>query len=223
MIDLNPLYTAMMALRPAILRDLMVALPGHVVSYDDGLQRAVVECGIQRHVGDGEYKTLPLIEQVPVQFAGTAEWTVFHELPEGTEGFIHFSQRAIDHWLNAGGPATPFNARMFDSSDAFFAPGYRSMKTCIAGLPQSGIGMSNKGGDIKLHLTSEGISLTAGTSELSVTPAGIAMKSGGSEVDIGEGGIGIDSPSMKHNGGNIGSDHTHGNVQNGDGRTDGPK
>lgn len=200
MIESNPLYSALMAMKPFLMRDLMIGMPGQVLSYDPDTQRAVIECGIQRHTGEGNYRTIDPIEGVPVQFAGTAEWIVFHELPEGTEGFIHFSQRAVDHWLNTGGPAVPYNARMFNASDAFFAPGYRSMKTVIPGLPTDGIGMSNASGTVRLHLNDSGIELKVGGERLSLSAEGLL-----------------------HNDKNIGATHKHGGVENGGGKTDTPE
>ncbi|CAI2056353.1 Gp138 family membrane-puncturing spike protein [Serratia entomophila] len=200
MIESNPLYSALMAMKPFLMRDLMIGMPGQVLSYDPDTQRAVIECGIQRHTGEGNYRTIDPIEGVPVQFAGTAAWIVFHELPEGTEGFIHFSQRAVDHWLNTGGPAVPFNARMFNASDAFFAPGYRSMKTVIPGLPTDGIGMSNASGAVRFHLNDSGIELKVGGERLSLSAEG-----------------------LRHNGKNIGATHKHGGVENGGGKTDTPE
>lgn len=199
MIDDNPYITLLNNMRENLMRGVMVGLPGHIVAYDDSLQRAVVECGIQRHIGNGEYKTLPKISHVPVQFAGTAEWTIFHELPAGTEGFVHFSQRAVDYWLEQGGPVQPLDARMFSANDAFFAPGYRSMKTVIPGLPSEGIGMSNRAGDVLLHLSAGKALLSAGDSSFTVTPDAVDIR----------------SPKLTHNGVNIGATHQHGGVRSG--------
>ncbi|QJU39669.1 Gp138 family membrane-puncturing spike protein [Serratia marcescens] len=198
--DSNPFLTMLKGLRPRLLWDLMICLPGKVIDYDPDLQRAVVECGIQRHEGNGEFKTLPEIRHVPVQFSGSADWSVFHELPEGTEGLIHFSQRAVDYWLEQGGPVRPLDARMFDATDAFFAPGYRSRATCISGLPTEGIGMSNASGTVRFHLTDAGAELMVGGQKLSLSPEG-----------------------LRHNGVNIGATHTHGGVENGGGKTDEPE
>lgn len=198
--DSNPFLTMLKGLQPRLLWDLMICLPGKVIDYDPDFQRAVVECGIQRHEGNGEFKTLPEIRHVPVQFSGSANWSVFHELPEGTEGLIHFSQRSVDYWLEQGGPAQPLDARMFDATDAFFAPGYRSRATCISGLPTEGIGMSNASGAVRLHLTDAGIDLTVGGQTLSLSAEG-----------------------LRHNGVNIGATHTHGGVENGGGKTDAPE
>ncbi|MES3577641.1 Gp138 family membrane-puncturing spike protein [Enterobacter cloacae] len=178
----------------------MFCLPGKITGYDPDLQRAVVEIGIQRHEGEGVFNTLPEIKHVPVQFAGAPGWTVFHELPAGTEGLIHFSQRSVDYWLDQGGPVRPLDARMFDATDAFFAPGYRSRATCISGLPTDGIGLSNASGSVQLHLTDSGINLSVGSQTLSLSSDG-----------------------LKHNGKNIGATHRHGGVEPGGAKTDEPE
>ncbi|MFP2164543.1 Gp138 family membrane-puncturing spike protein [Enterobacter ludwigii] len=198
--DSNPFLSMMLQLRPQLLWELMFCLPGKVTAYDPDLQRAVVEIGIQRHEGGGVFKTLPEIQHVPVHFSGTADWTIFHELPAGTEGLIHFSQRSVDYWLDQGGPVRPLDARMFDATDAFFAPGYRSRATCISGLPTEGIGMSNASGSVRLHLTDSGINLSVGSQTLFLSPDG-----------------------LKHNGKNIGATHRHGGVEPGGAKTDEPE
>jgi hypothetical protein len=198
--DTNPFLTMLMQIRPQLLWDLMFCLPGKVTDYDPDLQRAVVEIGIQRHEGGGVFNTLPEIKHVPVQFAGSPEWSVFHELPEGTEGLIHFSQRSVDYWIEHGGPVRPLDARMFDATDAFFAPGYRSRATSISGLPNEGIGMSNASGSVRLHLSDGGINLKVGGQTLSLSSDGLT-----------------------HNGKNIGSTHKHGGVEYGGSKTKEPE
>lgn len=216
MSDPNAFLTLLNNLRHNLLWDMMIGLPGKVISYDPDLQRAVVECGIQRHEGKGEFKSLPHIEHVPVQFAGTAQWSVFHELPEGTEGFIHFSHRSVDYWLEQGGPVRPLDARMFDASDAFFAPGYRSRATCIAGLPTEGIGMSNTDGTVLLHLSDTGVKMLAIGQAFELTESGMVMTAGGQKLEMGAGGL-------KHNGVNIGGTHKHGGVKSGGSQTSTPE
>lgn len=198
--DTNPFLTMLMQIRPQLLWDLMFCLPGKVTDYDPDLQRAVVEIGIQRHEGGGVFNTLPEIKHVPVQFAGSPEWSVFHELPEGTEGLIHFSQRSVDYWIEQGGPVRPLDARMFDATDAFFAPGYRSRATSISGLPNEGIGMSNASGSVRLHLSDGGINLKVGSQTLSLSSDGLT-----------------------HNGKNIGSTHKHGGIEKGGSTTKEPE
>ncbi|WP_255562230.1 Gp138 family membrane-puncturing spike protein [Rahnella sp. PD12R] len=151
-----------------------------------------------------------------VQFAGTAQWSVFHELPEGTEGFIHFSHRSVDYWLEQGGPVRPLDARMFDASDAFFAQGYRSRASCIAGLPTTGIGMSNAGGTVQLQLTDNGVKMVAGSQVLQLTENGMVMTAGEQVLELGAGGL-------THNGVKIGGTHKHGGVQSGESKSGTPE
>ncbi|MES3576287.1 Gp138 family membrane-puncturing spike protein [Enterobacter cloacae] len=75
MAEPNTFLTLLGNLRQNLLWDMMIGLPGKVTSYDPDIQRAVVECGIQRHEGGGEFETLPEINHVPVQFAGSAKTT----------------------------------------------------------------------------------------------------------------------------------------------------
>ncbi|WP_315707394.1 Gp138 family membrane-puncturing spike protein [Brenneria uluponensis] len=196
----NPLFSAIQSAGMEMVGGLMIGMPGHVVAYYPSTQRAQIECGIQRQMSDGTVQTLPLLVNVPVQFPGSADWSVFHELPAGTEGYIHFSQRSVDAWLDMGGPAPPTGPEMFSASDAFFSPGYRSLKTAIPDLPTSGIGMSNSAGTVTIHLTDKGVRLTADGQTLELTSSGLV-----------------------HNGTNIGSDHIHSGVERGGGNTNGPQ
>lgn len=196
----NPFLDMLRPLGRNIMTGMMVGLPGRVLVYDAVRQRAQIECGIQKHRADGSYITLPVIDNVPVNFSGTAEWTVFHELPAGTEGFVHFSQRSITNWLDRGGPVPPSDNRLFNMTDAFFSPGYRSALTSIGGLPISGIGLSNRTGTVKIHLTEAGIEMIAGGQRLSLTPNGLT-----------------------HNGTNIGDSHKHGGVEPGGSKTNTPE
>ncbi|MCG8155200.1 hypothetical protein JMY81_01140 [Brenneria goodwinii] len=196
----NPLFSAIQSAGMDMIGGLMIGMPGHVVAYNPDTQRAQVECGIQRRMNDGTVQTLPLLVNVPVRFSGSPDWMVFHELPSGTEGYIHFSQRSVDAWLDMGGPAPPMGPEMFSASDAFFSPGYRSLKTAIPELPTSGMGMSNRDGSVRIHLTDGGITLTVGGQTLTLTSGGLT-----------------------HNGTNIGSDHVHSGVERGFSNTNEPQ
>ncbi|MEQ4511747.1 MAG: Gp138 family membrane-puncturing spike protein [Dickeya sp.] len=196
----NPLFHAFNAASEALISGLMIGMPGHVIAYNPDTNRAQVQCAIQRKTPGGTYESLPVLINVPVQLAGSGAWIVFHELPAGTEGYVHFSQSAVDAWLDTGGEVTPPDGRMFSASDAFFSPGYRSLKTAIPGLPVTGIGMSNRDGSVCIHLTDGGITLAAGGSTLSLTPSGLT-----------------------HNGVNIGATHVHGGVESGGSKSNTPE
>lgn len=214
----NPLVELSSSLSQLSIRSLMICLPGHIVSFDRNTQRAQVQCGLQRIV-DGEPVTIPVITNVPVQFSGSASWTFYHELPAGTEGLIHFSQRAADTWIMQGGVSAPLNARMFSASDAFFSPGYRSEKTAIKSTPNSGMGMSNASGGVSIHLCDDGITMTANGSTMILNSAGLTVNA---DTAI-NGNASLNGSSATHNGTNIGKDHVHGGVETGRYNTGGPQ
>lgn len=188
----NPLSHMLGEAFNGLLRQLMVGMPGRVVAFDADRQRAQVQCGIRRVV-EGQPVTLPVISDVPVQFTGNDQWYAWHEITPGTEGYIHFSQRAVDTWLSQGGPATPADFRMFAAEDAFFAPGYRSNPGVIPGFVNEGCGLSDYGGGTRIHLTDGQIVISAGGSTITVDGSGVA----------------INGTNLTHNATNVGSTHTH--------------
>lgn len=213
----NPLYRAMEAVKTSAIRDVMTTIPGHVMAYNPTTQRAQVQCGIQRKLA-GRYVDVPIIINVPVRFSGTAEWAVFHELPAGSEGLVHFAKQSIDAWIDQGGIVAPTDERQFSADDAFFSPGYRSLKTAIPDLPTSGMGMSNRSGSVRIHLTDDGITLTCGGVSLTVSSEGV-IHSGKTTLDgrteVTAGGLSV---------GNIEfGDHVHDGVETGTGSTQRPR
>lgn len=167
------------------LRGLMICLPGKVVAFDPATQMAQVECGIQKRI-NGVFRTIPVIDNVRVQFAGDDEWYFWHEVKPGTEGLIHFSQRAVDTWNDQGGPVAPHELRMFSAEDAYFVPGIRSTPRIIPGFVNEGIGLSSYDGATRLHLT----------------PGQIKWEAGGQTLTL-------NSSGLKHNGTNVGDTHVH--------------
>lgn len=180
----NPLGFMLDEAFNGVLRGLMVCLPGRVMAFDPSTQLAQVQCGIRRII-NGQPATIAVIENVPVQFSGDGEWYLWHQITPGeTEGLLHFSQRAVDTWINSGGVTTPVDFRMFSAQDAFFAPGYRSRPGAITGFTNEGCGLSSYDGATRVHLTSGNVEITAGS-------------------------VNIASSSLTHNGTNIGETHVH--------------
>lgn len=179
----NPFTPLMKDAINTSLRNLMVCLPGKVVSFDPDTQMAQVECGIQKRI-NGVFRTIPVIDNVRVQFAGDGEWYFWHQIKPGTEGLIHFSQRAVDTWNDQGGPVAPHELRMFSAEDAYFVPGIRSTPQIIPDFVNEGVGMSSYDGATRVHLAPGSITLTATN-------------------------VAINSETLTHNGTNVGDTHVH--------------
>ncbi len=150
------------------LRQAMFCLPGRIVAFDPVTQLAQVECGIQQ-LSDGEFETIAVIESVPVQFSGDNGWYFWHKITPGqTTGLIHFSQRAVDTWIEQGGPVAPHELRLLSVDDGFFAPGYRTKPGAIPNFINDGIGLSNYAATTKIHLTNSGVEVSHAGENLEV-------------------------------------------------------
>lgn len=152
----NPMTHLISRAFDAMIAQCFFCMPGRIVAFDADTQIAQVECGIQRVV-DGTPKTRAIIPNVPVSFAGDGEFYFWHQITPGeTEGLIHFSQRAIDTWIDQGGPVAPHTGRVLSKEDAFFVPGVRSQPGKIPGFKNDGVGLGNYAGDTFLHLKADG-------------------------------------------------------------------
>lgn len=216
----NPLSFLLRQAFDSLLRSMMVCLPGKVVLFDAGNQTAQVECGIQRII-DGQGVTIPVIENVPVHFAGSDQWYFWHEVKPGTEGLIHFSQRAIDLWIERGGPVKPHDTRMFSAEDAFFVPGVRSRPGKIPNFTNQGIGMSDyagqnfihvKDGSIDIKTTTLNINATTINENGNVTHQGNMTRTGDTALTGG----------LTNNGKDVGGTHKHSGVTPGGGQSGEP-
>lgn len=170
----NPLTRMMVDCFDDLMRQCMFCLPGRITSFDPETQLAQVECGIQR-LRNGQGTTIPVIESVPVCFPGDGEFYFWHQITTGeTEGLIHFSQRAIDTWIDQGGPVAPHEARMLTEDDAFFVPGVRSRPGAIPDFKNDGAGISNYAQDTYAHLKSSGVVEVVSAGDTTVTAGGNA-------------------------------------------------
>ena len=178
----NPLTLMMSEVFDSLMRQMMFCLPGKVVNFDPETQLAQVECGIQRIV-NGEPRTIAVIENVPVVFAGDSEFYFWHQITPGeTEGIVQFSQRAMDTWLDQGGPAKPHEGRMLDESDAIFIPGCRSIPGAIPNFKNEGAGFGNYAGDTYVHLKSSGDGEVVTAGDLSAIVSGNASIDAAGEI-----------------------------------------
>lgn len=110
----------------AELADVHTCLPGVIVSYDG--QLATVRPTLDKQLANGEVLAAPQIARVPMCWpcgdvnGAKARMTV--PLSPGDSVLLHFSERALDDWLN-GTDGAPGDPRQFDLSDAFATPQMR--------------------------------------------------------------------------------------------------
>ena len=105
------------------LRQVNVALPGRIASYDPATRKADVLPLITEKYADGTRLTLRAITNVPVVLPATKGARVTLPVSAGDTVLIVFSQRSLDLWLSEGGVTDAGDIRMHSMSDAVAIPG----------------------------------------------------------------------------------------------------
>lgn len=111
------------------LRNTGVALPGTVVSYDEGSQSAAVRPGVHRLVpsrevdGEDVVEPRPVIQGVPVCWPVGRGIQVKAKLEAGDSVLLVCLDGDADGWLDTGAPAEPGDARMHSWANAVAIPG----------------------------------------------------------------------------------------------------
>lgn len=182
--------------------NVFVGVPGHVVSFDPDKQTATVQIGLLAHLRDGSTQTPNPILGVPVQFIGGQAGTLEFEIGPGTEGYIHFSHWCISSWVRSGGIQGRDEFRQFDSADAVFVPGVRSIAKAMTSFQNNGIRLRNASGSAYYWVKRDGNVEVDGTK--------LTVKCQAEFV----GAVQFDS-TMTNRGKDVSSTHTHTGVQSG--------
>jgi hypothetical protein len=70
--------------------------------------------------------TMPLVNDVPIVFAGGGGVSITHPVKKGDEGLLIHPSRPIDTWWQSGGMQDPIDHRYASLSDALLIPGLRN-------------------------------------------------------------------------------------------------
>lgn len=106
------------------LSDINTTLPGEIISYDAGRNRAIVRPSLPKALASDDELAAPRIVEVPVVWPaamnGRASFTM--PLQAGDGVMLSIQQRSIEGWLN-GNRDKPDDPRQFDLSDCVAIPG----------------------------------------------------------------------------------------------------
>lgn len=188
------------------------ALPGVIVSYDPGSNRASVRPSGSYKTEDGRSLAYPVIYNVPVQFpcgmGGNAGVTF--PIKAGDGGILVFAESQLDDFTGGGDSEDP---RRFSLNDAMFIPGfYSASPSGESGHPDE---VCMKFGEYTAVLGAGGFTVTVGASTFSLTPSGFSGNIAGTAFSIGGGDLKVQGISLVH--------HTHGGVETGGGSTGQPQ
>ena len=203
-------------------RNMHVALPGVIVSYDSKSQSASVKPSLNRRV-NGEDEVTPVINDVPVIFPRSGGAFMTFPVRAGDGCLLIFVERSLDEWKGGSGEIAPDDPRSFDLSDA----------VAIMGLVDSKSGGGSD--DVVIKYGSSTVTIGSGSVKVespSVTVDAASSTFNGNVAINGnlgvtgdmnsQGPLNITGPSVSHNGKNIGATHTHSGVQTGGGNTGAP-
>ncbi len=120
--------------------DVHVALPGQVQSYDAATQTATIELQVQRVLPQGinfVTESLPVLENVPVQFQRTNTHIMTLPLAAGDYGLVIFSEMSIDQWRSKGDNTSPGDIGRHTLTGGVFQPGLMPLAETV--LPTSDV------------------------------------------------------------------------------------
>jgi hypothetical protein len=143
----------------ARLRDLHVALPGRVESYDSAKQTATITPMVRRVMpGTSEdspdvMEDLPGLQSVPVEWMEAGDFYIHLPLKAGDTGLLIFNQWDPSRWRTSGEVSDPVDHRLHHPAHAVFLPGYKTAARAISGLPASDMVMGKRGG-LQIKVTS---------------------------------------------------------------------
>lgn len=115
--------------------DLHVSLPGKVLSYDPGTQKAKIQLQIKRKYVDGTDVEIPPVVDVPVAWPRAGKSYLHLPLKAGHQVMVVFSERSLDEWKEQGGSQAPEIFRKHSYSDAWAIPGGYPFNDVIEGDP----------------------------------------------------------------------------------------
>ena len=175
------------------MRETRVSMPARIVSYDAGARRARVQLLQPDRTEDGKTVAQPVITDVPVFMPIGGGASITTPIGGGDTGIVIFADQDIGGWVADGDTSPPDSGRRHSMSDAMFMPG-----------------------DGRSAADADNVVISFGGASITLDP-------GGGVTIVAPGGVEITSPTLTHNGVNVGDDHVHSGVEPGGANTAGPE
>ena len=105
--------------------ELYTAMPGLVESYDEFMKRVSVRPAIQFQTGGGEFRSRPILYDVPVLFPAGGGFSMEFTLNPSDPVMLVISNRGMENFVkdNSFGESEP-NDHLWDMADAVAIPGF---------------------------------------------------------------------------------------------------
>lgn len=169
--------------RANAMKDLRVAVPGRVESYDSSTQTADIKpmVGDQFQEEDGSTTdiSLPIISKVPVIFPGAGSFRITFPVTPGDTVLLVFSDRSIDGWLDQGGESFPSDRRRHHLSDAVAIPGLHPNNAPWNGAEDGVITLGSDSGSADFVALASAVSSQLSTLKAAISGAAVTAGDGG--------------------------------------------
>lgn len=213
---------------PSTMRDILTRwlreevedmLPAIVLSYDDAANTAVIKPLVMVGTTDGLKVARANVGPVPVFRFGGGEFFIRFPIKPGDFGWIKAQDRDVSLVMQRGGEEDwPNTTRLHKFSDGIFIP-HAVKDWVIAGEDADAAVFQSLDGVTKVALHSDKAVIACGESRIEVSETSIIQTVGASTITITAAGVAIVSPSLTHNGVNVGDTHRHKDVTPGTGNS----
>ena len=137
-------------------KDIRVAMPGVVQSWDPESQTAEIQLSVQEKIqldGEQEWVDLPILVDVPLALPRAGGHLLAVAINPGDECWVWFADMCYDAaWQSGGISNLQIDSRRHDLSDSFFTPTTFSQPKRITGYPTSGIQLRSEDGGSMLSV-----------------------------------------------------------------------
>ncbi len=169
------------------LRDVHVALPGRIVSFNADKQTASVQPLVKRRdFKDGgkisQASRMPVLNGVPVVFPGARGFHLTFPLQEGDDVLLVFAHRSLDVWQANGGEVDPGDTRHHSVTDAVAIVGLHDDAHPIKDFDSSAVVLGKDDGP---RVKIDGSSITVDACGGTVIINAASVKLGGSTAILG--------------------------------------
>ena len=154
------------------LTDIHTIIPGRISQYYGHEKRkAKIELSIKYKTKDGHLLEYPLIDNVPVVFPSSSDFSLVFPLKEKDGVLVVFSEVGIGNYLNSDNVVESDSIDRFDLSDAIAIPGLWSFNTAPAKpendtdlfINYKNFSMTSDGDNFKIKGKQDTIEATGGT------------------------------------------------------------
>lgn len=189
----------------AIKREMRVALPGRIISFDPDSISATIEIMLTQLLSDGGTDAYPQLQAVPCYTLRGGKYIFTMPISAGDPCLVIFADRCIDGWFSHEAQDAPHDYRMHDLSDGFALVGPTPIPRAIAGYSAESAELRSIEGDQAVQLNPDGSIINrnaAGSTVLGAdgsfainAPAGIRLNGnthliGNLSSEAGNGGVG---------------------------------